>query len=56
LLIARGLFGQAVGQQSLALAFDDVFRLMAWMFAAALVMVPFARATGRAPSAAPDVH
>jgi DHA2 family multidrug resistance protein len=56
LLIARGLFGQAVGQQSLALAFDDVFRLMAWMFVAALVMVPFARASGLAPTAAPDVH
>jgi len=55
LLLARGLFGQAVGQQSLSLAFDDVFRLMAWMFAAALVMVPFARAPARAPTA-PDVH
>jgi DHA2 family multidrug resistance protein len=55
LLLARGLLGQAVGQQSLSLAFDDVFRLMAWLFAAALVMVPFARAPARAPSA-PDVH
>src|SRR5271168_3820125 len=35
-LLARGLFGHSVGQQALALAFDDVFRLMAWMFVAAL--------------------
>jgi len=55
LLLARGLFGQAVGRQGLSLAFDDVFRLMAWIFAAALVMVPFARAPARAPNA-PDVH
>jgi DHA2 family multidrug resistance protein len=47
LLLARKLFGQAVGQQGLALAFDDVFRLMAWMFVAALLMVPFARVPTR---------
>jgi MFS transporter, DHA2 family, multidrug resistance protein len=43
LLLARGLFAQSVGQQALSLAFNDVFRLMAWMFAAALLMVPFAQ-------------
>jgi MFS transporter, DHA2 family, multidrug resistance protein len=45
LLVARGLFGNSVAQQALSLAFDDVFRLMTWMFAAALLMVPFARAS-----------
>jgi DHA2 family multidrug resistance protein len=40
---ARSLFGHTVGQQALTLAFNDVFRLMAWIFVAALVMVPFAR-------------
>ena len=54
-LLARSLFGQSVGQQALSLAFDDVFRLMAWIFAAALVMVPFARAP-RSAAAAPDGH
>jgi DHA2 family multidrug resistance protein len=44
LRLAQSLFGQRVGLQGLSLAFDDVFRLMAWIFAAALVMVPFARA------------
>ncbi|MGO9930240.1 MAG: DHA2 family efflux MFS transporter permease subunit [Steroidobacteraceae bacterium] len=49
LQLAQKLFGREVGQQALALAFDDVFRLMAWMFVAALVMVPFAKS---APAAA----
>src|ERR1700722_1476009 len=56
LLLARSLFGQSVGQQGLALAFDDVFRLMAWMFAAALVMVPFARAPTTGATTPADVH
>jgi len=56
LLLARGLFGQSVGQQALSLAFDDVFRLMAWMFAAALVMVPFARVPKIAAPPSPDAH
>ena len=29
--------------QSLTLAFNDIFQVMAWMFIAALVMVPFCR-------------
>jgi DHA2 family multidrug resistance protein len=58
LLLAQGLIKRAVEQQSLAVAFDDVFRLMAWMFVAALLMVPFARASsggGNAPAVA-DAH
>lgn len=43
LLQAQGLIGRAAGQQALTIAFDDVFRLMAWMFVAALLMVPFAK-------------
>jgi MFS transporter, DHA2 family, multidrug resistance protein len=53
LLLAQKIFGRSVGQQALALAFDDVFRLMAWMFVAALVMVPFAKS---ASSAAASAH
>ena len=57
LLQAQGLVGRAVSQQALAIAFDDVFRLMAWMFVAALVMVPFAkRAAGGAGPSPNDSH
>jgi DHA2 family multidrug resistance protein len=49
LLLAQKLIGRAVGQQALTLAFDDVFRVMAWMFLAAFVMVPFARSSGSSP-------
>ena len=57
LLLARGLISGIVSRQSLALAFDDVFRLMAWMFVIALILVPFCRpsAGSRAPIAA-DAH
>ncbi|MDB5693383.1 MAG: oxidoreductase [Alphaproteobacteria bacterium] len=43
-LVAQALMGRLVERQALILAFDDVFRLMSWMFVAALVMVPFTRA------------
>ena len=55
LLLARGLIGAVVGQQSLTLAFDDVFRLMAWMFVGALLMVPFCRPSSGSAAAA-DAH
>jgi DHA2 family multidrug resistance protein len=34
---------QGVAGQSLTLAFDDVFRIIAWLFVACLVLVPFCR-------------
>ena len=43
LLVARGEFARLVGRYALTSAFDEVFRLMAWMFLAALVMVPFCK-------------
>jgi len=43
--LAQGLFARIVGREALTIAFDDIFRLMAWMFVAALVMVPFCRPT-----------
>ncbi|MGO4261923.1 DHA2 family efflux MFS transporter permease subunit [Lysobacter sp. TAB13] len=56
LLIAQGEMAKVVARQSLTLAFNDVFRLMAWMFAAALIMVPFCRpAVSNAPPPA-DAH
>ena len=44
---------------STTLAFNDIFRLMSWVFLAALVMVPFCRpllAAAGAPSAPPPSH
>lgn len=52
--MARGLFGRMAGQEALTLAFNDVFRLMAWMFVAALVMVPLCRPDRNAPPPPPD--
>jgi MFS transporter, DHA2 family, multidrug resistance protein len=56
LRLAQSLFGQTVGVQGLSLAFDDVFRVMAWMFAAALVMVPFARTPKSSAALPADAH
>jgi len=41
--MAEGLVARIVGREALTLAFDDVFRIMAWCFLAALVMVPLCR-------------
>lgn len=41
--MAGAVVQRIVGRESLTLAFDDVFRVMAWCFLAALVMVPFCR-------------
>lgn len=52
LLMAQGEIARVVARDSLTLAFNDVFRLMAWIFLAALVMVPFCRpSAGAAPPA-----
>ena len=56
LLLAEKFIGSSVSQQALTLAFDDVFRVMAWMFVAALVMVPFARSSGNSAAAAAESH
>ena len=57
LLLARAEFAKLVGRYALTLAFDEVFRTMAWMFLIALVMVPFCKpppVAGAAPP--PDAH
>jgi len=58
LLLAEGVLNRIVSQQALTIAFDDVFRLMCWMFVAALLMVPFARASagGGAKATVADAH
>lgn len=56
MLMAQGLIGRVVGREALTIAFDDVFRLMAWMFFAALVMVPFCRPAKGPPPSPADSH
>ena len=43
LLLAQAELAKVVGRNSLTLAFNDVFRLMSWIFLLALIMVPFCR-------------
>jgi DHA2 family multidrug resistance protein len=57
LMLARAEFARLVGRYALTTAFDEAFRTMAWMFLAALVMVPFCKPappSGAAPP--PDAH
>ena len=53
LLLAQGELGRLVGRYALTSAFDEVFRLMAWLFIAALIMVPFCKMPAAAASAPP---
>ena len=55
LQMAQAMIARMIGREALTIAFDDVFRVMAWMFLAALVMVPFCKpAPGEASPA--DAH
>jgi len=57
LLTAQGLMARMVGRYAITSAFDEVFRTMAWLFVAALVMVPFCRpAPLGGPQPPPDAH
>ncbi|PTS81622.1 MULTISPECIES: DHA2 family efflux MFS transporter permease subunit [unclassified Caulobacter] len=42
-LIAQAELGRVVGRAAMTLAFNDVFRLMSWIFLAALILVPLCR-------------
>jgi DHA2 family multidrug resistance protein len=56
LATAQAVVGRVVGRAALTIAFDDVFRLMGWLFVAALVMVPFCRPP-KGPAVSPaEVH
>jgi DHA2 family multidrug resistance protein len=57
LLEAQGILARSISQQAITIAFDEVFRVMCWMFVAALLMVPFAKRgpAGAAPAPA-DSH
>ena len=43
MLMAQAEMARIVARHSLTLAFNDVFRLMAWIFVAALILVPLCR-------------
>jgi MFS transporter, DHA2 family, multidrug resistance protein len=43
LALAQSEFARMVGRATLTLGFEEVFRITAWLFLAALVMIPFCR-------------
>ena len=55
LALAQGELSKVVARTSLTLAFDDVFRMCAWLFIAALVMIPFCKPAAT-PAPAADAH
>ena len=57
LLMAQASIGRVIGREALTVAFDEVFRIMAWMFVVALVMVPFCKVPkDAAPVSPPESH
>jgi len=56
LLVAQGEFARLVGRYALTAAFEEVFRLMAWLFIAALVLVPFCKAPAASAPPPVDAH
>ena len=56
LLMAKAVMASVVGRHALTLAFDDVFRMMSFMFLAALVMVPFCKPPRPGAAPPPDAH
>jgi DHA2 family multidrug resistance protein len=56
LLTAQGELAKLVGRYALTASFDEVFRLMAWLFIAALVMVPFCKPAPQTGAPPPDAH
>lgn len=51
--MARGMFAHMVGREAMTLAFDDIFRILAWIFIGALVLVPFCRPPANATPISP---
>jgi DHA2 family multidrug resistance protein len=56
ILAAKGQLARLVGRYALTSAFDEVFRLMAWLFLAALILVPFCRPAPQTAAVTPDAH
>jgi len=53
---ARGEFARFVARYATTFAFEEIFRLMAWLFLAALVLVPFCKAPPAGAAPPPDAH
>lgn len=53
-MAAQAQFGRLIAQHALTMAFNDVFRLMCWMFLGALLMVPLCRPNSGAEPAPSD--
>ena len=54
--MANATLARVIGREALTLAFDDVFRLMSYIFLAALVMVPFCKPPPIGGPAPTDAH
>jgi len=54
--LAQGELARVVGRLALTQAFNDTFRVMSWMFLAALVMAPFCRPPPLNAAPPPDAH
>ena len=51
--LAQATMSRVLGREAVTLAFADVYRLMAWCFVAALLIVPFCRPAPGSPGGAP---
>ena len=56
LSMAEGVMGRIVGREAATLAFADTYRLMAFMFLAALIIVPFAKPAPYVAGPPPSEH
>jgi DHA2 family multidrug resistance protein len=56
LLVAQGEFAHLISRYALTLSFNEAFRQMAWLFIAALVLVPFCRPAPNTSAPPPDTH
>ena len=56
MLMAQGELAKVVSRYAMTLAFNDVFRLMSWIFLAALVMVPFCKPAPQTSAPPIDAH
>ena len=54
--MAEGVMGRIVGREAATLAFADTYRLMAFMFLAALIIVPFAKPSPYVAGPPPSEH
>jgi DHA2 family multidrug resistance protein len=56
LAMAQSEMGRIVSRQAMTLAFADTYRLMAWLFLAALIIVPFCKPAPLNAPQPPDAH